>query len=61
MKKLSEHAWMIAALSAVCLATIDCSKATEYCDAMCECELCNDRKYDECIIEKEADYARADA
>jgi hypothetical protein len=38
-----------------------CGLAEEYCDTKCECELCNDRKYDECVIEMDAEIDRADA
>ncbi len=42
-------------------AATGCSRAAEYCDAKCECELCNDRKYDACVIDKAADIDEADA
>ncbi|MBW2457973.1 MAG: hypothetical protein JRI68_25935, partial [Deltaproteobacteria bacterium] len=38
-----------------------CGKAAEYCDLMCECELCNDRKYDECIINTDGNLDTASA
>jgi len=43
------------------LLPLACSPAEEYCDERCDCELCNDREYDTCIISKEADIDEADA
>ena len=37
-------------LVVVGLASVGCGRAEERCDLKCECELCSDRKYDECVI-----------
>jgi hypothetical protein len=38
-----------------------CSRAAEYCDMRCECELCNDREFDLCVIDKDSDLDTAAA
>lgn len=38
-------------LGAAAIVLTACGRAGEYCEEMCDCELCNDRKMDECIIQ----------
>ena len=38
-----------------------CGRAAELCDAMCECELCSDRKLEECEISTDTAIDEADA
>jgi hypothetical protein len=49
-KALYLSGWMVG-LAATGLGLTACSRAAEICDAICECELCSDRKYDECKID----------
>jgi hypothetical protein len=44
----------LTALTLASLATGCKSRAAEFCDALCDCERCNDREYDECKIDAEA-------
>jgi hypothetical protein len=59
-KALYLSGWMVGLASAG-LGLTACSRAAEICDAMCECELCSDRKYDDCKIEVNSGIDQADA
>ncbi len=48
-------------LSVAGAAASGCGQAVEYCDLKCECELCNDRVYDACVIDKDGDIEEAEA
>jgi hypothetical protein len=48
-------------LSLAGFAASGCGRAVEYCDVKCECELCSDRKYDDCVISTDGDIDRAEA
>jgi len=58
MNKAHHSTGLVVWLSVAGLAVTACacdSRAVEFCDAKCECTLCNDREYDECVIDKEHD------
>jgi len=50
---------ILAALLLALLLPPACSKAAEYCDLRCACELCNNQEHEECVIEKAADLETA--
>lgn len=48
-------ALLVLGLSSALLSATGCgSSATELCDTKCDCEGCNSREYDKCIIDTEA-------
>ncbi|MBW2522872.1 MAG: hypothetical protein JRI23_01790 [Deltaproteobacteria bacterium] len=61
MKKHKLRVEVVIGLGVAALVLTACSRASEFCDAMCECEHCNDRKKDECVIGTETAIDQADA
>ncbi len=61
MKSSAVLGGMMVGMTLLGVAASGCGRSVEYYNMMCECELCNDRKYDECIISTDAELERAAA
>ena len=63
---LHDQPWLaslrwLAVVTAVLLGTGCAGRSAQMCDEACECEDCNEHEYEECVIERDAEFAVADA